>query len=284
MTLGPRIFISRCSTLCTRVLMSFTLVIELCLQICIIAPTLFQNRFIFCIYFIILLFIVSNLLGNLIYLILTDTSVNVDICTEPDLNVKLCTQCDRNIPPRCVHCNNCKKCIPRRRAHCSLVGNCIGYFNHRYFFVSIMYSMLYSANTVAVEAIFFQQILTSSDINVDFIGYFHVVSDDWTECLFVFVFFVSAFLNFFSLITSIFLLTLETDVIFSGKLRNERDFRQSNYNQGFRKNLICVLGKRWYLACFCPVVESKLPDMHVVLFPIINNKPTNSLKFCDYSF
>lgn len=164
---------------------------------------------------------------------------------------------------RCTHCNYCNECIPRRRGHCHLLGTCVGYFNHRYFFVSAVYCLFYSANTVAISIIFYNRILHDCEHPSTTIGQYPI-NENYEGCPLLFSFLLSAFCNFFMLILTIIILTVESEVIVSGKMGHEKDTR--NYDRGFKNNLICTLGKHWYFACLCPIVKSTLPDMHAVLF------------------
>lgn len=162
---------------------------------------------------------------------------------------------------RCTHCEQCNTCIPRRRAHCNLFGKCIGYFNHRYYFVGCVYCLFYSANAVTVSVIFYARMLRNCALADNF-----PPCEDYEDCHLMLTFFISALWNFFVLIFFIILLTLESEIIINGRMRHEIDTQ--NYDRGIRKNLICVLGRRWYLACLCPMAESVLPEMHAVLFRV----------------
>lgn len=166
---------------------------------------------------------------------------------------------------RCTHCEYCNECIPRQRGHCHVLQKCIGYFNHRYFFIGTMYSLFYSANSVAVSVVFYNKVLKICDetsVSVDYYPFY----EQHEHCLFSFFFFLSALTNFFVLIFTIILLTLETEMIITGKMKQETNF--VNYDRGLKKNLICMLGKRWYLVWICPSIKSTLPDMHTVLFSV----------------
>jgi palmitoyltransferase len=38
-------------------------------------------------------------------------------------------------PARAHHCSICKKCVLKMDHHCPWFNNCIGHYNHRYFFL-----------------------------------------------------------------------------------------------------------------------------------------------------
>ncbi|CAK9062205.1 Palmitoyltransferase ZDHHC15 (Acyltransferase ZDHHC15) (Zinc finger DHHC domain-containing protein 15) (DHHC-15) [Durusdinium trenchii] len=53
-----------------------------------------------------------------------------------------CKHCLIYKPDRCHHCRICKSCILKMDHHCPWIMNCIGFRNHKYFFLLIIYSML----------------------------------------------------------------------------------------------------------------------------------------------
>ncbi|XP_053477231.1 palmitoyltransferase ZDHHC16A isoform X3 [Ictalurus furcatus] len=48
--------------------------------------------------------------------------------------VSVCKKCIRPKPARTHHCGICKTCILKMDHHCPWLNNCVGHFNHRYFF------------------------------------------------------------------------------------------------------------------------------------------------------
>ena len=53
-----------------------------------------------------------------------------------------CDKCGRSRPPRAHHCPICKACVLKLDHHCPWVSNCIGYYNHRYFVLFLVYLAL----------------------------------------------------------------------------------------------------------------------------------------------
>ncbi|XP_062575151.1 palmitoyltransferase ZDHHC16B-like [Saccostrea cucullata] len=48
--------------------------------------------------------------------------------------VSICKKCISPKPPRAHHCSICDKCVLKMDHHCPWINNCVGYYNHRYFF------------------------------------------------------------------------------------------------------------------------------------------------------
>merc|ERR1719265_2287323 len=53
---------------------------------------------------------------------------------------RYCKWCARYKPDRCHHCRVCKQCILRMDHHCPWIMNCVGFRNHKYFFLLVFYS------------------------------------------------------------------------------------------------------------------------------------------------
>mmetsp|Transcript_68535 Transcript_68535/g.135464 ORF Transcript_68535/g.135464 Transcript_68535/m.135464 type:complete len:293 (+) Transcript_68535:98-976(+) len=55
---------------------------------------------------------------------------------------RFCAWCNGYKPDRCHHCRICKTCILRMDHHCPWLATCVGYRNHKYFFLSVFYALL----------------------------------------------------------------------------------------------------------------------------------------------
>ncbi|KAL5022759.1 hypothetical protein ScPMuIL_001914 [Solemya velum] len=53
--------------------------------------------------------------------------------------VSICKRCISPKPPRTHHCSVCGKCIMKMDHHCPWLNNCVGFYNHRYFFLFVVY-------------------------------------------------------------------------------------------------------------------------------------------------
>ena len=55
--------------------------------------------------------------------------------------ITYCTKCQTVRPPRCHHCSVCDRCVLQFDHHCVWINNCVGYNNHRNFFLTLFYLM-----------------------------------------------------------------------------------------------------------------------------------------------
>jgi len=55
---------------------------------------------------------------------------------------RYCKWCGKYKPDRCHHCRVCKSCILKMDHHCPWIYNCVGFRNHKYFFLLLLYSVL----------------------------------------------------------------------------------------------------------------------------------------------
>ncbi|XP_055903075.1 palmitoyltransferase ZDHHC16 [Eupeodes corollae] len=57
-------------------------------------------------------------------------------------SVSMCKKCIAPKPPRAHHCSVCRKCVLKMDHHCPWLNNCVGYANHRYFFLYMVYTTI----------------------------------------------------------------------------------------------------------------------------------------------
>ncbi|NP_001120250.1 palmitoyltransferase ZDHHC16 [Xenopus tropicalis] len=54
---------------------------------------------------------------------------------ETDIpSVSICRKCIAHKPARTHHCSICSRCVLKMDHHCPWLNNCVGHYNHRYFF------------------------------------------------------------------------------------------------------------------------------------------------------
>eukprot|EP00092_Neocalanus_flemingeri_P005893 GFUD01006342.1.p1 GENE.GFUD01006342.1~~GFUD01006342.1.p1 ORF type:complete len:351 (-),score=52.97 GFUD01006342.1:69-1121(-) len=54
----------------------------------------------------------------------------------------ICKKCIAPKPPRSHHCSVCNTCILKMDHHCPWLNNCIGHFNHRHFFLYMLFTVV----------------------------------------------------------------------------------------------------------------------------------------------
>jgi len=53
---------------------------------------------------------------------------------------RFCKWCNHHKPDRCHHCRVCRSCILRMDHHCPWIANCVGFRNHKFFFLLVFYA------------------------------------------------------------------------------------------------------------------------------------------------
>ncbi|KAL5032423.1 hypothetical protein BDV3_000992 [Batrachochytrium dendrobatidis] len=54
--------------------------------------------------------------------------------------IRRCRKCTLPKPARAHHCTICKRCIMKMDHHCPWIHNCVGIFNHEYFYLFLVYT------------------------------------------------------------------------------------------------------------------------------------------------
>lgn len=206
-------------------------------------------------------FLLPNIIGNLIFGMMTNTSIKGRLLEPTAKNDwTLCAVCECMRPPRAWHCDTCNICVLKRDHHCTFMACCIGYYNHRYFMLFVFHLFI----AMIVSLCFNIQFLVS------FVHWNHglilvklifplasfVLGFD-EESIYIFMVVVNVLITLFSG----FLTFYHLDNILNGKTTPERKmlFVKSKYSQGLVPNLVEVFGFRWYLTWISPFVQSPLP-------------------------
>lgn len=173
---------------------------------------------------------------------------------------RYCSWCECNAPPRSFHCHVCKVCILRRDHHCIFTGNCIGYNNHRYYMLLLLYTWVAS--------------IYSNVMNFNYIWYtvgdFSFVA--LLKLIFPFFSWIIRQIDFITMVTTaLLLLSIAVSVTITalmvyhlqnayfGQITYERSHKIFKYNIGWKNNVKAVFGKSWKFGWICPLISSELP-------------------------
>lgn len=170
-----------------------------------------------------------------------------------------CKHCMKYKPDRCHHCRVCKTCVLRMDHHCPWIANCVGFCNHKYFFLLVTYSVL---DTHFITFTMAESLYRSLNEETEFHVRFKLVFG--TTLAVMMGFLVTCFLGFHIWMALRSMTTIE----FCEKQWGYRDgtkaphlkFRSSLYDMGVIRNLKGVLGPRIWLwwAPFDPPVGDGL--------------------------
>jgi palmitoyltransferase len=208
------------------------------------------------------MYLMHNILGNLWYLISTETSIrNLVLSSVMRPGWRFCAVCEANAPPRAFHCNICSICILRRDHHCAFAGKCVGYFNFRYFVGLLLHIGLGAAYASALNSQFIWHFLGG----FNFLNFF--------KHLFPMIFWLFgripteiAFWTMISIIDvcgSMFalgLLLYHSQLLMVNQTNHEKNKNITAYDlHDWKVNVEEVLGDNWKWTLFSPFVTSKLP-------------------------
>lgn len=57
-------------------------------------------------------------------------------------NTGVCKKCLIPKPPRTHHCSICNQCVLKMDHHCPWMNHCVGHWNHRYFYMFMVYALI----------------------------------------------------------------------------------------------------------------------------------------------
>lgn len=149
-----------------------------------------------------------------------------------------CKWCLKYKPDRCHHCRICNVCVLRMDHHCPWVYNCIGFRNHKYFFLLLVYADI---DLIFISSTMFDTLWWSTRIDVS-------VSMMLTLAL------GETFATFLMVLTTMFLgfhiwlmLMAMTTVEFCEKSLKKASYNSSMFSLGHYQNICAVLGPQPFL-------------------------------------
>lgn len=158
-----------------------------------------------------------------------------------------CKWCAKYKPDRCHHCRVCRRCILMMDHHCPWIFNCVGFGNHKYFFLVLMYT------AVDTNLVFFSMLGTVIDATEDhdtpFTTMFALLFCETLAGL------IGALVTTFFLFHVWLMFNAMTTIEFCEKRKLSSGYGGSPYDDGCWGNLNAVLGDRvllWFLPCSPP--------------------------------
>lgn len=158
-----------------------------------------------------------------------------------------CKWCAKYKPDRAHHCRVCRTCVLRMDHHCPWIYNCVGFQNHKYFFLLIMYSAM------ACHTIFWTMLNSVKAASVPETEFFE---------MFFLLFGESLAMLLGSLTTCFFgfhvwlMMKAMTTIEFCEKSNKRNTLEGSPYDLGFYGNIRAVLGENtllWFWPASLPV-------------------------------
>mmetsp|Transcript_49064 Transcript_49064/g.131301 ORF Transcript_49064/g.131301 Transcript_49064/m.131301 type:complete len:356 (-) Transcript_49064:45-1112(-) len=144
-----------------------------------------------------------------------------------------CKWCAKYKPDRCHHCRVCRMCILKMDHHCPWIYNCVGFKNHKYFFLLLLYT------TVDCHFIIWtmmESVKASTDPRTPFMAMFLLL-------------FGETLASFLGLLVTIFfafhiwlMQKSMTTIEFCEKSMKKAGYNASAYDRGVLGNVQAVLG------------------------------------------
>mmetsp|Transcript_66782 Transcript_66782/g.149984 ORF Transcript_66782/g.149984 Transcript_66782/m.149984 type:complete len:379 (+) Transcript_66782:143-1279(+) len=157
-----------------------------------------------------------------------------------------CKWCAKYKPDRCHHCRVCRQCILKMDHHCPWIYNCVGFRNHKYFFLLLFYT------SIACHIIVWTMLETvrrATNPATPFMTMFLVL-------------FGETLASFLGILVTVFfgfhiwlMLKAMTTIEFCEKSMKRTRYDASAYDRGVLGNIQAVLGDEWMfwlLPCSAP--------------------------------
>lgn len=153
-----------------------------------------------------------------------------------------CKWCVKYKPERSHHCRYCKRCVLKMDHHCPWIMNCVGFANHKFFFLTVMYS---AAITSYISFVIYETVLDSANKDMPHVNRFLLVL-----CFVDSTFFAILMTSFWGFHVWLMLRGMTTieycDQVSSGR----KGSKESKWDRGIIENVFVVLGDQpllWFL-------------------------------------
>jgi len=145
-----------------------------------------------------------------------------------------CKWCAKYKPDRCHHCRVCRMCILKMDHHCPWIYNCVGFGNHKYFFLLLWYAVL-ATNIMSWSML--DTVKKAADSSTPFNTMF--------LCLFgqTLATFLAMLVTLFFFFHIWLMLKAMTTIEFCEKSMKRSGYDSSAYDRGFYGNIRSVLGE-----------------------------------------
>lgn len=149
-----------------------------------------------------------------------------------------CKWCAKYKPDRCHHCRVCRVCILRMDHHCPWIYNCVGFHNHKFFFLLLFYSCI---ATQMISWTMLWTVMQSVHNTTPFLTMFFLL---FGETLGIFLaILITAFFSFHIWLMVKSMTTIE----FCEKSKARIAYDSSVYDRGWIGNIYAVLGDNPWL-------------------------------------
>jgi len=148
---------------------------------------------------------------------------------------RYCKWCGKYKPDRCHHCRVCKSCILKMDHHCPWIYNCVGFRNHKYFFLLLFYSCL---DCHLIMWTMIESVKLSVLVDTPFITMFFLMFGETLAC------FLGVLVTAFFIFHIWLMLKAMTTIEFCEKsLKKGGSYDSSLYDYGVYGNITSVLGE-----------------------------------------
>eukprot|EP00747_Dinoflagellata_sp_TGD_P164101 gnl/TRDRNA2_/TRDRNA2_183565_c0_seq1.p1 gnl/TRDRNA2_/TRDRNA2_183565_c0~~gnl/TRDRNA2_/TRDRNA2_183565_c0_seq1.p1 ORF type:complete len:409 (-),score=73.39 gnl/TRDRNA2_/TRDRNA2_183565_c0_seq1:186-1412(-) len=154
-----------------------------------------------------------------------------------------CKWCAKYKPDRCHHCRVCRTCILKMDHHCPWIYNCVGFKNHKYFFLLLFYCVI---DLHIISWTMIESLKKSFEYETPFHIMFLLLFGETLACFLGIL--VTAFFGFHIWLA----LKAMTTIEFCEKSLKKDGYDTSLYDMGPIRNIEAVLGDN-LLLWFFPV-------------------------------